>query len=350
MSEPTAAAPRPDHSGHHAGSIIAGLAGGTAALAATSLISAGARLRRTRSRHRDGVGRGIVTGDGQLLHSRSYGPDDASTTVVLAHGWTMSSAFWTATAEALARKGLRVVTYDQRGHGRSTQPGADGYDLAHLGRDLQAVLDARVPLGHPVVLVGHSMGAMSVMSWAGQQDPVRHRVLGAVLANTSAHAVVPDALGAISGTTNPVAHQLLRQAVRVAVPIPHTPVNHAVVRLIAVGSDAPAHVVGRTYDWFRACPPAVRVGFARQIDVLDLRHGAASLRVPTLVIAGTEDRLTPPAHAQALVDLLPDATLTVLAGVGHQAPLERPAEVVEAISGHVRAVARLRDEGRAATP
>lgn len=292
------------------------------------------------------AGLAIGTPDGTLLHVRDYGPADAPATVVLAHGWTMSSTFWTATAEALARKGLHVVTYDQRGHGRSSLPGPQGYDLSHLGRDLANVMDIAVPTDRPVVLAGHSMGAMTVLAWAEHVEALRHDVRGAVLTNTSAHEVVPDALAAMTGTTGGVAHGLLRQLVRAPIPVPRTPINRAVVRRVALGTDAPRSAVDLTHKLFLDCSPVVRVGFAHKIDDLDLREGASRLLVPTVVVAGTEDKLTPPSHAQELVGMLPEASLRVMPGAGHQAPLERPAETVELIARHVSALTVTRPRDR----
>ena len=77
--------------------------------------------------------------DGTLLHTQITGPDDAPT-IVLAHGITCSQRAWHYQVEALARE-HRVITFDQRGHGRSGRPrAADGYSVTALGHDLQAVL------------------------------------------------------------------------------------------------------------------------------------------------------------------------------------------------------------------
>ena len=131
-------------------------------------------------------------------------------------------------------------------------------------------------------------------------------------------------------------HQLLRQAAKVPTPVPSTPINRRLVRTLALSPDAPDSAVELTHRLFLACPPSVRVGFAHQIDVLDLREGASRLHVPTLVLTATNDRLTPPSHAQRLVELLPDARLQVVPGSGHQLPLERPADTIHLVHDHVR--------------
>lgn len=312
-----------------------GLAATAAGVAIGSAAAGMARLRRRRP-STETVPQGVATTDGLRLHTTVHGDRSAPAAVVFVHGWTMSGEFWTGHAEALARRGLLTVTYDQRGHGRSGRPGRDGFDLQHLGNDLAAVLDATVPTRTPVVLVGHSMGGMTVMAWAGRTQPSRHDVRATVLANTAVHELVSDAVAALTGTTNRLVHQLLRQAAKVPTPVPSTPINRRLVRTLALSPDAPDSAVELTHRLFLACPPSVRVGFAHQIDVLDLREGASRLHVPTLVLTATNDRLTPPSHAQRLVELLPDARLQVVPGSGHQLPLERPADTIHLVHDHVR--------------
>ena len=80
----------------------------------------------------------------------------------------------------------RLVFYDQPGHGRSSRLKSGDYDIAALGRSLAAVLDATVPDGH-IILVGHSMGGMTIMAFAEQYPEwFGSRVTGVVLMSTSA--------------------------------------------------------------------------------------------------------------------------------------------------------------------
>ncbi|MGL4745189.1 MAG: alpha/beta hydrolase, partial [Dermatophilaceae bacterium] len=106
-------------------------------------------------------------------------------TVVLVHGFALAVQSWVLQRRALRHNGFRVVTYDQRGHGRSGQPDLPSCTVDQLARDLDAVLRATCPVG-PVVLVGHSMGGMTVMAWAGgHPDVVRERVVAVALVSTS---------------------------------------------------------------------------------------------------------------------------------------------------------------------
>lgn len=313
---------------------------GLAAGAAVAGVAAGAvtGVTRRRRRHPAGVAvpRGVATTDGLRLHTTAYGPQDAPAAIVFVHGWTMSGEFWTTHAEALARRGLRTVTYDQRGHGRSGRPRPNGFDLDDLGDDLAAVLDDLVPTDVPVVLVGHSMGAMAIMAWAGRDTPTRHQVRGAILANTAAHQVVPDALTAITTTANPLVHAGLRHVLKVPVPIPPGPVTRQAVRMVALGEDPPRAAVDLTTRLLIGTDSRTRVGFADELHAMDLREGLRALDVPTLVITGTRDLLTPPAHARSLTELLPNARLQILPGAGHQLPLEHTASFIDLVHAHVR--------------
>ena len=92
-------------------------------------------------------------------------------TLVLAHGWTLAQAAWDDVAELLQPRAaageLRLVRYDQRGHGRSTWGDAEITDRPARRRPA-AVIDQLAPTG-PVVLGGHSMGGMTIMCLAASR-------------------------------------------------------------------------------------------------------------------------------------------------------------------------------------
>ena len=137
----------------------------------------------------------VTTEDGVALHVEIDAPDTTSLsrrhlagrtpTVVLVHGFALTMQSLVLQRRSLKHSGFRVVSYDQRGHGRSGMPDLERCTIDQLGRDLAAVLDATCTSG-PVVLVGHSMGGMTIMSYAGQhRDVVRDRVLAVALVSTS---------------------------------------------------------------------------------------------------------------------------------------------------------------------
>jgi len=117
------------------------------------------------------------------------GPAARPLTVVFCHGYCLNQDSWHFQRAAL-RGAVRAVYWDQRSHGRSErgrdQAAGGPVTIDQLGRDLKAVLDAAVPDG-PVVLVGHSMGGMTVMAFADQFPAyVSERVAGVAFVSTSA--------------------------------------------------------------------------------------------------------------------------------------------------------------------
>ena len=110
----------------------------------------------------------VTTPDGVPLAVREVGPEDAPLTVVFAHGFCLRmGSFHFQRARLTEEWGpqVRMVFYDQRGHGQSGEASPDTYTVEQLGQDLESVLAVMVPRG-PVVLVGHSMGGMTVLSHA----------------------------------------------------------------------------------------------------------------------------------------------------------------------------------------
>ena len=128
------------------------------------------------------------------------GPEDAPLTVVFAHGFCLRmGAFHFQRARLTEQWGtqVRMVFYDQRGHGQSGEAPPDTYTVDQLGQDLETVLAVMAPRG-PVVLVGHSMGGMTVLSHA-RQYPQRYptRIVGAALIASAAEGVSRSPLGEI---------------------------------------------------------------------------------------------------------------------------------------------------------
>ena len=141
----------------------------------------------------------VSTSDGALLHAVVDGDEDAPVTLVMAHGWTLAQAAWDDVADLLRPRitqgELRLVRYDQRGHGRSTwgryADDVGELSIDQLGVDLGDILDQLVPTG-PVVLAGHSMGGMTIMCLAAARpDLFDGRVRGVALVSTSAGDLAP---------------------------------------------------------------------------------------------------------------------------------------------------------------
>jgi pimeloyl-ACP methyl ester carboxylesterase len=286
----------------------------------------------------------IVSRDGTTLHAEVFGeqPDDAQT-IVLAHGWTETIRYWAYVISELTEKGFRVVAYDLRGHGDSS-PATDGdYSLTRFGEDVEAVLEKCVPNDGRAVVVGHSLGAMSIVAWAEHHDAER-RIGAAALLNTGVGDLIKDSLllpvkwipRAISEAA--AIHGFLGART----PLPHisTPAGHAAIRYFAFGPEATPAQVAFYERMLMTCPPDARAGVGIAVARMELHYALPKLTVPTLVMAGASDRLTPPSHAKRIADALPQLTrLIVLPDTGHMGPLERPREISEALAELAESVA-----------
>ncbi|MCX4722078.1 alpha/beta fold hydrolase [Streptomyces virginiae] len=272
-----------------------------------------------------------VSADGARLHVEVHGDEDAPA-VVLAHGWTCSTAFWAAQIRALATT-HRVVAYDQRGHGRS--PAGRVHSTTALADDLVAVLESALAPGERAVVAGHSMGGMTIMAAAGRPE-FAARAAAALLCSTGSSRLVDEAL------VVPVRAGRVRTRVTGAVlgsraPLgPVTPVARKVLKYATMGPGSAPDKVEACARIVHACPTGVRHAWSQVLAGVDLDADVARLMAPTAVIGGTADRLTPIVHARGLAAALPNCVgLTELTGMGHMTPVEAP----EAVTGVLRELA-----------
>ncbi|WP_327349734.1 alpha/beta hydrolase [Streptomyces sp. NBC_01321] len=271
-----------------------------------------------------------LSADGARIYVEVHGPDGAPA-VILAHGWTCNTHFWAAQIRDLAAD-HRVVAYDQRGHGRSPAVGREGYSTEALADDLEAVLAATLAPGEKAVLAGHSMGGMTMMA-AARRAGLRAHAAAVLLCSTGSSRlidesrVVPLRAGAVRTRTT-------RAILGARAPLgPVTPVSRRILKYGTMGAGSAPERVETCARIVHACPRVARVAWGHVLADLDLDAGVRELRVPTAVIAGTEDRLTPPVHARAIAAALPDCLgLTELAGMGHMTPVEAP----EAVTAKIR--------------
>lgn len=267
----------------------------------------------------EGETRTVVTEDGVELSVVLAGPSEGPL-VVLSHCWTGNSGIWGPVADRLVAAGHRVVLYDQRGHGASTY-GDAAPSVAMLGHDLRAVLDAVEATD--AVVAGHSMGGMSIQSYAAEHpEHFKEHVRGIVLVATAARVLgreVPlAAVDRILGDRYPT------WAGRGAV-------GRAFVRA-ALGRAAHRAHVDMTLDGWSSTTGYARAGFLSAMAGMDLREALRDNGVPARVLVGSRDLLTPPRLARELARGIPGSELIVLPDAGHMLPLERADEVVEAIA------------------
>jgi len=285
--------------------------------------------------------------DGTPLHALEFGPSDADSTVVLVHGWTCALQIWTCQIQSLVADGVRVVAYDLRGHGRSGRPDESrDYSIdAHAG-DLDAVLHAAMPDGGRAVVAGHSLGGMTIIAWAGDHpDEVEERISGAVLVNTGMGDLISQSFILRAPKVLQGARQLAGRVILSAtVPLPKgpTPLSFRLVRHIAMSPSASPAQVAFTERIALACKRDVRAACGGTISKLDLYEAIKSLTVPTVIIAGEQDKLTPPGHVRRLADTLPDVVEEILLPkTGHMGPVSNPDAVTEPIMRLVRDARRV---------
>jgi pimeloyl-ACP methyl ester carboxylesterase len=290
----------------------------------------------------------VRTPDGALLHATVDGTEDAPVTLVLAHGWTLAQAAWGEVAELLtprvAAGELRVIRYDQRGHGRSTW-GRYADDVAELtidqlGADLGSLLDELAPTG-PLVLGGHSMGGMTIMCLAAARPELfGDRVRGVALVSTSAGDLAPsgDTLAerlqlklAPGMVTVAIGAARALERMRQLLPPSH-PRHRKMVRELLYGADATDEMVVAGAEIMHASTVRAFAAFYPALGDHDKRTELDALRhVPVEILVGDSDKLTPKRHSRTMAEALPDATLHVVERTGHMLPQERPQLVAAAL-------------------
>jgi pimeloyl-ACP methyl ester carboxylesterase len=271
--------------------------------------------------------------DGTVIHAEVFG-DDGALTFVLAPGWTETLAYFDSMTRELVDKGYRVVAYDLRGQGRSTQAESGEWQIERYGEDLQAVLEATCAGRTDVILAGHSMGAMAVAAWARERD-VAAQIRGAMLMNTGLSGLILATKLLPALLPGAIAEPLARWAfMGNAMPMPpiSTALSRAVIRFVAFGPYASDAEVDFYERMLMTCPPGVRAHAGMAMTNMDLVDALERFTVPTLVLSGRLDRLTPPVHAERIAAALPNLLkLVELPGIGHMGPLESPHELVTAL-------------------
>src|SRR3954451_11935128 len=281
----------------------------------------------------------VPSDDGTGIAVEILGDGHPGPTFVFVHGWTFSSRSYHY-QRMLAEK-YRLVFMDHRGHGESDLGPRENRTVDQIGRDLAAVIEATCH-DREVVLVGHSMGGMTIMSLAAQRPELfDHQVKAVAFVDTAAHT---DPESHTFGLPRWVAAAFLKQwksSIALMVSDPEkaeharrsgSAVSVAISRFLNLGRK-PDKRLARFTEAMSAMTPAQVVGdFYATLDTHDKLDALAHLAdIPTLVIVGDRDRLTPPKYARAIAAAIPGARYLELRGAGHCPMLEQPEAVNAAL-------------------
>jgi pimeloyl-ACP methyl ester carboxylesterase len=298
--------------------------------------------------------------DGVALHVEEVGPVSAPLTVIFAHGWTLRSGSWhyqrlglagpdfgeapdpadanpsrtgrTPMDEAAPHPAARLVFYDQRSHGRSTRAPEGHSTMDYLASDLRQMIATAAPVG-PVVLIGHSMGGMAIMALAAHDpDLFTERIAGVGLICTGASYLRRSELSRLLTTGgNPVVRAVTNVAARYPAIFERGRASSRDAVWLLTRSfgfarkDVPGPMVDYLDEMISDTPVEVIAEFTPTLFAHDQTAALPALiGIPTAIVAGDKDRMTPIDRSQAIADALPDAEFVVAAGSGHMAMMEDP--------------------------
>lgn len=291
--------------------------------------------------------------DGTDIVVETYGPTDAPQ-LVLVHGWLCTGRVWHELVVRLGRR-WRIVTYDQPGHGRSTAPVSGRYDLDVLGDTLTRVIDQATAPG-PLVVVGHSLGGMTVLNALRRGSPAtRRRLAGVVLVSTLASPrserswrdagiwVVSRLRPMIGGLVTLLRRPRIVRAINRWTARP-TDAAYLAARWFAVGREADEEVIDFTLRQLQTADTDMAFGLLEAIVGVDEDAGLTAMdALPVSLVGGTHDRVIPYVFTRHMATHLEERTagpveLHALSGVGHMALLEAADELATIVERHLSAL------------
>ena len=267
-------------------------------------------------------------------------------TLVFCHGYALNEDCWHYQRRDLRALG-RLVFWDQRSHGRSQRSLAESNTIDQLGADLFAVLEQVVPEG-PIVLIGHSMGGMTIMQLAiDHPELFGTRVRGVALLSTSPGGLSEITLGLPHVAAKPL-HRLLPATAAVLmrnadfVEMGRSRVNDLTLlftRWYSFGPGAPPAMADFTQRMIGETPIDVIAEFLPTLQQHE-RHAALRTiaQVPALIMVGSDDRLTPAQHSLEMAAAIPEAILEVVPDTGHMMMIEHYDRVNHRLRDLVRTV------------
>jgi pimeloyl-ACP methyl ester carboxylesterase len=258
------------------------------------------------------------------------GPRDGET-VVLVHGWDCSSFWWHSTTRALNAAGYRTINYDFRGHGFTDDPATDNYSIFTLAEDLQALAEhLKLEKFH---LLSFSVGSLVATAY-GAQHPDKVASIsffnyGLFGYNPKVEQVGPKALATVFSKVLRRVNSWRFVYGYVRLSLVKNPVSRRDIQygMLSLKDTSP-----------RAAYHAARSCMSNEV-LSQLPEWAASLKMPTLLVAGSHDKVISLKSSRKLADVLPNCTYFIMPHCGHLILGELPEQVAGLIKMHLRAAA-----------
>lgn len=272
----------------------------------------------------------VITPDGVVVHTEvDEGPSD-DFTLVFVHGYGLNLDCWHF--QRLHFRGrLRQVFYDQRSHGRSSRSEAELCRIPQLADDLYQVLQEVVG-DAPVIMIGHSMGGMTIMRLAQSRPELfGSQILGVALFSTSAGELLDHSpIRGIPGRTfHRVAEPVMAGLNRIPELVAQgrragSDLGYVVTRRLAFGPEVPTSYVDFASEMLAQIPLEVVADYYPAFAELDEFRALEILStVPTVVVGGENDVITPIEHTARIIDLLPKAEAIRVENCGHLGMIEK---------------------------
>jgi pimeloyl-ACP methyl ester carboxylesterase len=244
----------------------------------------------------------------------NYQEQGSGTPLVLLHGFPLDSRIWREQVAALSN-GFRVIAPDLRGFGQSKSN--DAFTMESLADDVHALLTDLGAL--PAIVGGLSMGGYVMLAYA-KKYPTDLR--GLMLIDTKAEGDTPEGK---EGRQKMIELARAQGAKAVA--------DQMMPKMLAPDADKSRPQVKRELDAIMQSqtPLTIEHALSAMRDRPDSVSNLPSIAVPTLVIVGEHDAITPPAGAEKMSKAIPHATCVVIRGAGHMSPMEQPQQVTDAI-------------------
>lgn len=287
----------------------------------------------------------VLTDDDVALHVEIDEPEGGrpadDLTVVFSHGYALNLDAWHFQRRDL-RGSARLVFWDHRSHGRSARASED-VTLERLALDLGAVIDAVAPTG-PLVLIGHSMGGMTVLALARDRPELfADRVAGVGLIASTAKGTAEASLG-LPGPLGRLANSVAPGVVAALARRPEmieqgrragTDLGYVLTKRYSFGdADASPALVEFTAAMNASTPIEVLSSFLPLFAKADLRDVIPVIApLPTLVVGAALDRLMSVEDSRDLAASLPHADYVESADSGHMLMLDRHGLVTDGIAG-----------------